>query len=108
MVCIKTPNASLHKLLQQVANSWSGCFQFVVYGCYFLLIGAVFLFMAVVTMTSLGWRNCWSQRFVQSSQGPPPEEGLSIEERPPLGGGVHASNDQSDLLNNEEVPNYAV
>ena len=37
--------------------------QFVVYGCYFFLIGAVFLARAVFHMTRVGWQRSWQQRY---------------------------------------------
>lgn len=37
--------------------------QFVVYGSYFFLIGAVFLARAVFHMTRVGWRQSWQQRY---------------------------------------------
>ena len=39
--------------------------QFIVYGFYFFLIGAVFLAIAVYSMTVIGWRVCWQQRYFQ-------------------------------------------
>ena len=37
--------------------------QFIIYGSYFFLIGAVFLARAVFTMTRTGWRQCWARRY---------------------------------------------
>lgn len=37
--------------------------QFVVYGSYFFLIGAVFLARAVFHMTRVGWQRSWQQRY---------------------------------------------
>ncbi|XP_031564271.1 thiamine transporter 2-like [Actinia tenebrosa] len=38
--------------------------QFVVYGSFFFILGAVFLGKAMYTMTRIGWRTCWNQRYV--------------------------------------------
>ena len=38
-------------------------FQFVIYGSYFFIIGAVFLARAVFHMTRVGWRRCWQHRY---------------------------------------------
>lgn len=43
--------------------SFLSSLQFIVYGLYFFLIGAVFLAMAVYAMTVIGWRVCWQQRY---------------------------------------------
>ncbi|KAL9964874.1 hypothetical protein ACROYT_G028579 [Oculina patagonica] len=37
--------------------------QFVIYGSYFFIIGAVFLARAVFHMTRVGWQRCWQQRY---------------------------------------------
>ena len=42
--------------------------QFVIYGSYFFIIGAVFLARAVFHMTRVGWRQCWEQRYNQEDQ----------------------------------------
>lgn len=39
--------------------------QFVVYGSYFYIIGAVFLARAVYHMTREGWHHCWRQRHTE-------------------------------------------
>ena len=45
-------------------------FQFVVYGCYFYIIGAVFLARAVYHMTQVGWHHCWRQRHTEFQREP--------------------------------------
>ena len=47
--------------------------QFVIYGSYFFIIGAVFLGRAVFFMTKVGWRRCWHQRYVQLENIPFPD-----------------------------------
>jgi len=39
--------------------------QFVVYGSYFFLIGAVFLARAVFHMTRVGWQRSWQLRYIE-------------------------------------------
>lgn len=39
--------------------------QFIVYGSYFFIIGAVFLARAVYHMTQVGWRQCYRQRYTE-------------------------------------------
>jgi len=39
--------------------------QFVVYGSYFFLIGAVFMARAVFHMTRVGWHRSWQQRYIE-------------------------------------------
>ena len=34
------------------------------YGSYFFVIGAIFLAMAVYSMTRIGWRTCWRLRYL--------------------------------------------
>ena len=42
--------------------------QFVIYGSYFFIMGAVFLARAVFHMTRVGWRRCWQQRYEIQNQ----------------------------------------
>ena len=42
--------------------------QFVVYGSYFFLIGAVFLARAVFHMTRVGWQRSWQQRYSNENE----------------------------------------
>lgn len=45
--------------------------QFVIYGSYFVIIGAVFLARAVYYITSqVGWRQCWRRRYVEMETQP--------------------------------------
>lgn len=53
--------------------------QFIVYGFYFYLIGAVFLAMAVYTMTRIGWRACWHRRYLPVPAEPKSEENESVD-----------------------------
>ena len=39
--------------------------QFIVYGSYFFVIGAVFLARAVFHITRVGWQRCWQQRYIE-------------------------------------------
>lgn len=57
---MSTPRMILSNLLV-----FSFFFQFIIYGSYFFIIGAVFLARAVFHMTRVGWRHCWQQRHVQ-------------------------------------------